>query len=174
VLFDVNREAAKSLLLVIDRRALDLRVLGDATLPFTVTLVTNQSEETAAVEARTKVPFSETFSRTEALDVQWPPGLISLSHVALPIPPDDPLYGMRPPGNRDVLFLGQMAVQGERGTLRLSSDWLLRLRFNPFYDYMQGRTLDWIDKTGRPAADSVTGAASNGRAATQNNRRDPR
>ena len=58
--------------------------------------------------------------------------MISLSHVALPFPPDDPLYGQRPPDNEDVLFLGQMAIQGERGLLKLSSDWLLRLRHDPF------------------------------------------
>jgi hypothetical protein len=74
--------------------------------------------------------------------------------VALPIPPDDPLYGQRPPGNQDVLFLGQMAVQGERGTLRLSSDWLLRLRHNPFYDYLDRRALAWIDSAGDVTASS--------------------
>jgi hypothetical protein len=84
-------------------------------------------------------------SRTDALQLAWPPGVISLSHVALPIPPDDPLYGQRPPDNRDVLFLGQMAIQGERGTLLLASDWLLRLRHNPFYAYLDQRALAWID-----------------------------
>jgi alpha-beta hydrolase superfamily lysophospholipase len=148
VLFDVNRQAAKSLLLVTDPRSLDLQVMGDARRPFTVTLVTNENDETAAVEARSEPPFATTVSRTEPLGVDWPVGVISLSHVALPIPPDDPLYGRRPPGNADVLFLGQMAVQGERGTLLLSSDWLLRLRHNPFYDYLERRTLDWIATAG--------------------------
>jgi hypothetical protein len=41
-----------------------------------------------------------------------------------------------------------MAIQGERGTLRLSSDWLLRLRHNPFYDYLDRRALAWIDSAG--------------------------
>ena len=43
-----------------------------------------------------------------------------------------------------MLFLGQMAVFGERGTLVLPSDWLLRLRHNPFYAYLEATTLDWI------------------------------
>jgi hypothetical protein len=64
--------------------------------------------------------------------------------VALPIPSDDPLYGQRPPENEDVLFLGQMALQGERGLLKLSGDWLLRLRHNPFYPFLETRTLDWM------------------------------
>ena len=161
VLFDVNRQAAKSLLLVTDRRALDLQVVGDGRLPFTVTLVTNVSDGTAAVESRRQAPMSSIASATEDLHASWPSGVISLSHVALPIPPDDPLYGLRPPGNQDVLFLGQMAVQGERGTLLLSSDWLLRLRHNPFYDYLERRTLDWIATAGtgsqRQAASSAPG-----------------
>jgi hypothetical protein len=41
-----------------------------------------------------------------------------------------------------------MAVQGERGTLLLSSDWLLRLRHNPFYDYLEKRALAWIEAGG--------------------------
>jgi alpha-beta hydrolase superfamily lysophospholipase len=150
VLFDVNRLAAKSLLLVADRRALDLRVIGNDRLPFAVTLVANENEESAAVEARRQQPLTSEVSRTDALDASWPVGVISLSHVALPIPPDDPLYGQRPPDNADVLFLGQMAFQGERGMLRLSSDWLLRLRHNPFYAYLEARTLAWIDAAAPP------------------------
>jgi alpha-beta hydrolase superfamily lysophospholipase len=145
VLFDVNRDAAKSILLVSDPRSLDLRVMGDDRLPFAVTLVTNENDASAAVVARRQESFSAAVSRTDALQLAWPPGVISLSHVALPIPPDDPLYGQRPPDNRDVLFLGQMAVQGERGTLLLASDWLLRLRHNPFYAYLDQRALAWIE-----------------------------
>ena len=47
-----------------------------------------------------------------------------------------------------MLFLGQMAIQGERGMLGLSSDWLLRLRHNPFYAFLDARTLAWIDRAG--------------------------
>ena len=104
VLFDVNRDAAKSMLLVSDRRALTNRVMGDSRLPFAVTLVTNENTESATVVARHQAPFSAEVSRTEPLNMAWPPGTISLSHVALPIPPDNPLYGQRPPGNEETLF----------------------------------------------------------------------
>jgi alpha-beta hydrolase superfamily lysophospholipase len=149
VLFDVNRYAAKSMLLVADRGALVNRVMGNNRLPFAVTLVTNENEQSATVVARHQAPFSADVSQTEPLNMAWPAGVISLSHVALPIPPDDPLYGQRPPGNQDVLFLGQMAIQGERGTLVLPAEWLLRLRHNPFYAYLEARTLAWIDSAGR-------------------------
>ena len=145
VLFDINRFAMKSTLLVSDPGPLTARVMSDATLPFAVTLVTNENPESTAVIARHKAPLSTEVSSSEPLDLAWPRGVISLSHVALPFPPDDPLYGQRPPGNEDVLFLGQMAIQGERGLLKLPSDWLLRLRHNPFYDYLERRVLERVD-----------------------------
>ena len=144
VLFDINRLAMKSPLLVSDPGPLTARVMSDATLPFAVTLVTNESPQSAAMVARHKEPFSGEVSRTEPLAVTWPRGVISLSHVALPFPPDDPLYGQRPTGNDDALFLGEMAIQGERGLLKIPADWLLRLRYNPFYDYLERRVLDWV------------------------------
>jgi alpha-beta hydrolase superfamily lysophospholipase len=159
VLFDVNRYAAKSLL-VVDQRFLDARIVGDARLPFALTLVTNESETSAAVVARRQEPYSTQFSRQDALGAAWPSGVISLSHVALPIPPDDPLYGQRPPGNDDVLFLGQMAIQGERGMLKLSSDWLLRLRYNPFYAYLDARALAWIDHAGGHGENAAPGGTT--------------
>jgi len=149
VLFDVNRLAAKSMLLVTDRRALDRRVIGDESLPFAVTWVTNADEASAAVVARRQEPRAAAEAKSEDLGLSWPAGVISLSHVALPIPPDDPLYGQRPPDNADLLFLGQMAIQGERGMLRLSSDWLLRLRHNPFYPYLESRSIAWIESASR-------------------------
>ena len=71
--------------------------------------------------------------------------MISLSHVALPFAPDDPLYGQYRPDDPEALFLGQPSIRGERGLLRISSDWLLRLRYNPFYAYLESRALLWFD-----------------------------
>ena len=151
VLFDINRYAAKSILLLSDPGALTIRLIGDGSLPFGVTLVTNEHPESPAVVARYQAPFSAEIAKTEPLGLVWPAGVISLSHVALPFPPDDPLYGQRPPDNDDVLFLGQMAIQGERGLLALPVDWLLRLRHNPFYAYLETRVTAWIEEAGRQA-----------------------
>jgi hypothetical protein len=62
--------------------------------------------------------------------------------IALPFPPDDPIYGARPPQDTDTVFLGNMAIQGERGLLQFSSDWLLRLRYDPFYGFLEARSLE--------------------------------
>lgn len=145
VLFDINRFAVKSKLMVSDPGAFTDRLMTDESLPFAVTLVTNANKQSQEVVARHKPPHSREASSIEPLGLAWPEGVISLSHVALPFPPDDPLYGQRPPENDDVLFLGQMAFQGERGLLQFPADWLLRLRHNPFYDYLQERTLQWVD-----------------------------
>ena len=83
--------------------------------------------------------------------MEWPRGVFSLSHVALPFPPDDPLYGRYPPEERGKLFLGHQAIQGERGVLQISTNFLLRLRHNPFYDYLEQRVEDWLaDHAGEP------------------------
>ena len=149
VLFDINRFAVKSKLMVSDPGSFTDRLMADETLPFAVTFITNENPKSAMVVARRKPPKSAEASETVPLNLAWPEGVLSLSHVALPFPPDDPLYGQRPPDNDDILFLGQMAFQGERGLLQFPADWLLRLRHNPFYDYLQTRTLEWIDDANR-------------------------
>jgi non-ribosomal peptide synthetase component F len=85
--------------------------------------------------------------------MSWPASVLSLSHVALPIPPDDPLYGQRPPDDARTIFLGQLAVQGERGLFALSPDWLLRIRHNPFYAYLETRAIDWAKRHPVPRAE---------------------
>jgi alpha-beta hydrolase superfamily lysophospholipase len=155
VLFDINRSRVKSTVLISDPGPLTARLMADDALPFGLTLIANEDDESAAIVSRCKAPLSAQVS-TESLNLVWPRGVISLSHVALPFPPDDPLYGRRPPGNEELLFLGEMAIQGERGLLRFSSDWLLRLRHNPFYDVLESRTLDWVDDGPRPPEPSGT------------------
>lgn len=145
VLFDINRIAAvTSTLLVADPAPLTDRLRADETLPFAVTFVTNENPTSANVVARRKGPFSAEKLDVEPLGLAWPRGVVSLSHVALPFPPDDPLYGQGPPENDDLVFLGDMAFRGERGVLRLPADWLLRQRYNPFYPYLQVRVLQWL------------------------------
>jgi alpha-beta hydrolase superfamily lysophospholipase len=155
VLFDVNRYEAKSILLITDSRSLATRAVGDGGLPFSLTLVTNKSPESQEVVALRQAPFSGEFSRTDSLGEAWPAGVFSLSHVALPFPPDDPLYGRRPPKGEGILFLGQMALHGERGLLTLPLNWLVRLRHNPFYTYLEVRVLEWIEISGTKSAGST-------------------
>ena len=145
MLFDINRSAVNSVLLVSDPGPFTDRLMTDVTLPFAVTLITNKDLGSAAVVARYKPPLSAKVTKTETLNLAWPRGVISLSHVALPFSPHDPLYGEFPPDSTEVLYLGQIAIRGERGLMRISSDWLLRLRYNPFYTVLEARVLEWLD-----------------------------
>jgi alpha-beta hydrolase superfamily lysophospholipase len=134
VLFDINRGAAlRTTLLVSDPAPLTDRLMADEGLPFAVTFVTNEHPNSAKVVARYKAPFSQEKSRAKPLGLAWPRGVVSLSHVALAFPPDDPLYGRGPPEEYDRVFLGDLAIRGERGLVRIPADWLLRQRYNPFY-----------------------------------------
>jgi alpha-beta hydrolase superfamily lysophospholipase len=145
LLFDINRNAAiASTLLVSDPAPLTDRLLADDGLPFAVTFVTNENPQSSSVVARYKPPFSPPEVDAQPLGLAWPRGMVSLSHVALAFPPDDPLYGRGPPASPDRVFLGDMALRGERGLVSLPADWLLRQRYNPFYPYLEARVLQWL------------------------------
>jgi alpha-beta hydrolase superfamily lysophospholipase len=145
VVFDINRFAANTSLLINDPGPFTARLIADQQLPFTLTLVTNANAGTRTATAHTKPPFAAGASHTVDLGQDWPVDVFSLSHVALPFPPDDPLYGQRRPEGSRQIFLGQQALQGERGVLKISGDFLLRLRHNPFYAYQQARILQWLE-----------------------------
>ena len=151
VLFDINRNAAiKSTLLVTDPGPLTRRLMADPDLPFAVTFITNKNLHSTRVVAQHKAPYSLQAESVENLEVSWPSDVVSLSHIALPFPPDDPLYGRFQPQDNDLIYLGNLAFKGEQGLLKLPPQWLLRMRYNPFYSYLQERTLQWIDQKDWP------------------------
>lgn len=143
MLFDVNRNSVQSTVLVSDPGPLTARLIADDTLPFDFSLIANKNAETSAVVMSSKQAES-TQVTTKDLGLDWPRGLISLSHIALQFPPQDKLYGRAEYRDDDELHLGQMEVQGERGLLKFPSSWLLRVRYNPFYEVLQERVLDWM------------------------------
>ena len=144
LLFDINRYAAKSPLIGTAEADLTSQLISDETLPTTVHLVTNRSSETRAVHLQSSASLAGTISTTSPVQLEWPSGIFSLSHVALPFPPDDPLYGMNPPDQENQLFLGRMTMMGERGLLRIPADYFIRLRHNPFYSVLEEHVLDWV------------------------------
>ena len=136
--FDVNQNA--ELAPLFEKRVTDVRgtLLAGPALPVNLTLVTNASDTTDATVALKREANSTTI-HTENLDLSWPPGVYSLSHIALPFPSDDPVYGAsRPPGS-DSIFLGNVDLQGERGLLAVPADGFMRLRHNPFFPYIAAR-----------------------------------
>ena len=145
VLFDVNRFAAKSSLLVDDPGPLTSRLMADDSLPFGVTLISNRDTNTRDVVARYKAPLSANVTEHELHGLAWPADVFSLSHIALPFPANDPLYGSNPPVGDESLHLGDIPMRGERDINKIPGEWLLRMRYNPFYDVLETRVLEWLN-----------------------------
>jgi hypothetical protein len=112
-------------------------------LDFTLSVVTNRNEQSSDLKLRQMRPGSDRIRETP-LDLEWSRDLFSLSHVALPFRPDDPVYGGRAPHALPGLQIGSLAARGERGVLRISGTDMLRLRWNPFYDHLEERALAFM------------------------------
>jgi len=80
------------------------------------------------------------------LPYQWSKGLYSLSHLTMPISPNDPLYGNENAPKSPGIQLGHLAIYGETGVLQISSATLLRQRWNPFHGYIRGRVLEFLER----------------------------
>jgi pimeloyl-ACP methyl ester carboxylesterase len=150
VLFDVNRFADVQVLLVNDPGPLTQQLLSMPNRSFALTVITNASPETLQVQELRSEPGSPT-QVARLLDVSWPLQVFSLSHVAMPFPPDDPLYGYEtagsPAASRSHVQLGRVQVHGENGVLRVP-DWVLtRQRSNPFHGYMLERIDGFLGAT---------------------------
>lgn len=141
VLFDVNREA--STLTMIRPGADSLLSLRDREIPFAVTLVTNADANTREVVARTYAPGARE-ALSEETGLEWPPGVYSLSHVSIPFPPDDPVYGGVANPASTFPSLGRLDLRGESAVLRAPTGLLMRLRYNPFFPYLAERVTRFV------------------------------
>jgi hypothetical protein len=89
----------------------------------------------------------QTAVHSEPIGLDWPRDVFSLSHVAMPFPPDDPLYGAVRPPKSEMIFLGNVELHGERGLLALSVGDLIRLRHNPFNAYVDARIRAFLERS---------------------------
>ena len=142
VLFDVNRHSeTQSFMRASNQQVLD-DLTGAQSLPFTLTLVTNVSPEVDLVEERRRGAGPGP-PATRPLQLEWPRGVYSLSHVALPFPATDEFYGSQRSPDRFVL--GAVSPRGERDVLRMRVAQLMRMRHNPFFDYVRERIVGVIN-----------------------------
>lgn len=138
VVYDFNRSTAIEPLLTSDPRTALNELLSDETRGYEFTVVSNTGEHARSVHAVTGSGPGRAGSRCP-IDALWPEGTYSLSHVALPFPPDDPLYGGASVAADDGrIQLGNVVLRGEAGALRVSAAGFLRQSFNPFFDYQFG------------------------------------
>jgi esterase/lipase len=143
VVFDLNRNENVIPFLKNDPINGLNNLMNHSKLNFRISLLTNESVNSVTVQESNK-ERSNTRS-TRKLDLSWPQKVYSLSHVSLPFSANDSLYGSRP-NKKHGLHLGLMAARGERGALSISASDMLRLRYNPFYTYVEQRTVDFLSQ----------------------------
>jgi alpha-beta hydrolase superfamily lysophospholipase len=144
VVFDINRLAGlDAFMRPSDRELLD-RLMQRSERTFRLTVMTNLNHESLNLVARSGEPGSSDVTET-ATDLKWPSDTFSLSHVALPFAPNDPVYGRSPDeGLGKIIRLGLLSPRGERAVLVVPVDVLMRVSSNPFYSYLEERTLEWV------------------------------
>lgn len=148
VLIDLNRNAKLGPLLRPSSETVLERLLPPPPRRFRTTIIANEAPGFSTVVARV-TEAGATSEQVLDLGLSYPADVFSLSHVALPFPTWDALYGAEP--NEPVDFgiqLGAVAARGERGALIVNLDALLRMSSNPFYPYVQDRIEQMI---GQPA-----------------------
>ena len=139
VLFDLNRNAKFGPLLRGDADTVLARLLPDAPRNFRTTVVTNVSRNSDQVLART-VEAGSTTETVRELGLAFPPAVFSLSHLALPFPMSDALYGLEPDMSEDFgIRIGTLALKGEVGVLTVNLGSLTRVTANPFWAYVEDR-----------------------------------
>ncbi len=140
VLFDVNRQARVEAFT--KPGALLDRIEKAARRGYEVTLITNTNADSADVSAVSKAAGTDTMVG-QPVGLAWPAEMFSLSHVALPFPEDDPLYGAKSDAaEKGSVALGRLTPRGEKDVLIVPIEALMRVTWNPFFSYV----LDQIDR----------------------------
>lgn len=137
VLFDVNRHSWLHNFFKSQHGKLLDQLTKTKDLPYRLTIVTNKDTDSIELIARIRELKSNIFTEVE-LDLAWPVHIYSLSHLAIPTPANDILYGIDP-GDDNKLHLGSIDLRGERDILLISPRNLMRLRSNPFFDFITDR-----------------------------------
>jgi hypothetical protein len=144
VIFDINRSAGMRGFFSTDPATRLSSLAARPSTNYRLTVIANSDDESAAVVERSRAAGTENFVESE-LGLAWPPGVYSLSHVAVNFPPDDAIYGLLPAGDGGFgLQIGVIEPRGERGLLAVSANTLTRLRSNPFFPYIEQRLIELI------------------------------
>jgi alpha-beta hydrolase superfamily lysophospholipase len=143
VLFDVDRFVKIEPIMTRDPKAWLDAMLAKANHTFAIEVLSNESPDTQRVALHRRSTRDSEVEVTKTT-LAWPRHIYSLSHVALPFRPDDPVYGGPEAGASPGIQLGNLAMRGERGVLQVSGTDMLRLRWNPFYTYVEQRVVEAV------------------------------
>ena len=153
VLFDVNRSVKFGPLLRSSADTALARILPGGPQNYRTTIITNHDDAHGEMIERV-IEARESGERSQPVGLSYPDGLYSLSHVAIPFPMSDGLYGLTPDKSEDFgLRLGTLAPRGERNVLIASLDALMRASSNPFFPYVLQRVGEGIP--GKAAASAT-------------------
>ncbi len=145
VIFDVNRSESIQYFLVDRERDLLNELESNAPADYSYTLVTNRNAQTTQIQARTR-PAGETGTINTDLPYSWPRGVYSLSHVAIPFAITDRWYGaIDENGEPRTDSFNNFAPRGEQAVLAVPIGRLMRLRHNPFFAYVEQRTVEFCE-----------------------------
>lgn len=144
VLFDINRSSGLVPFIQPADATLVSRLTDASARRYRRTLITNVNPTSLDVAERSVAPGSTSVD-VRPLGLSWPRDVYSLSHVAVPYPVSDPVYGRDEEGAVvTTIRLGMLSPRGERSVLTVPSDTLMRLTWNPFFPYLSGRTAAWL------------------------------
>lgn len=144
VLFDINHHYKKTHLISPKVEASIRRLISDRIGGhYRLDIVSNGAENPEGNMQQITIDKSGNIQRKH-LKFDWPEGVYSLSHLALPISADDPLYGRKEAPPSPGIKLGDLTLHGEKGALEISASYLQRQRWNPFHNYTQKRALRFM------------------------------
>lgn len=145
VLFDPNLNLSNRFGPLVDDSTREEVLAELPALPrsFRTALITNASDATNEVIVR-NVEAGATVQNDMLLGLKYPADVYSLSHVAIPFPLTDGLYGLTPdPEDNFGIQTGAVNSWGEVTTFVITVDPILRLtsrmQSNPFFPFMMSR-----------------------------------
>jgi esterase/lipase len=147
VVYDVNRHS--TIVHLMRNAPIDPSVYFASLAPlnFGVTVIRNRERSGVAVDSFT-LEAGAAEGSVRQLPLSWPPGVFSLSHIAIPFRGDDMVYGngTESRSGSPGLQLGVAAPRGEAGVLTLTPDYFLRARHNPFSAFQESRIVEWLER----------------------------
>jgi len=135
VIFDVNHKyEAFMRKQIIDNQIQEINTKDNNSFPIhiitnkTDSLGSNQNSEVGIFPLVNGKYGDELFS--DSIATKWPDNYYAISHICVPIAPNNTLYG-------NASFLNKLQIHGERQVLLITSEDINRIRYNPFFDLMK-------------------------------------
>lgn len=145
VIFDINRHQNYLPIMRSDSVVQFTRFFEKSPATYTLIRIGNSAPDSHQVSEWRRVAGTPA-EQEKPLPYEFPRGVYSLSHIALPFPINDPTYGLEPDENESYgIRLGNLNFRGERKTLALAADTNQRINANPFYNYMEKRIDEWLE-----------------------------